>query len=130
MKEVMNYKQKQLVTAHLSLVPRMVRSLTRSFTYLSQDEFDELTQTGYLALCNAAMNAAPHSHSHPMQGQQSEMRFTITGETAENGKMLSAHWMHSLLLRMAVPMNRNLCFKKQTHCPLNRLCSWRNLLLT
>ena len=46
MKEVMNYKQKQLVTAHLSLVPRMVRSLTRSFTHLSQDEFDELTQTG------------------------------------------------------------------------------------
>ena len=59
MKEVMNYKQKQLVTAHLSLVPRMVRSLTRSFTYLSQDEFDELTQTGYLALCNAAMKCSP-----------------------------------------------------------------------
>ena len=58
MKEVMNYKQKQLVTAHLSLVPRMVRSLTRSFTHLSQDEFDELTQTGYLALCNAAMKCS------------------------------------------------------------------------
>lgn len=59
MNEVMNYKQKQLVTAHLSLVPRMVRSLTRSFSHLSQDEFDELTQTGYLALCNAAMKCSP-----------------------------------------------------------------------
>ena len=50
---IMSYEQKQLVTTHLSLVPRMVRALTRSFTNLSQDEFDELTQTGYLALCNA-----------------------------------------------------------------------------
>ena len=59
MNEVMNDEQKQLVTAHLSLVPRMIRSLTRSFTHLSQDEFDELTQTGYLALCNAAMKCSP-----------------------------------------------------------------------
>ncbi len=55
----MNYEQKQLVIAHLSLVPRMVRALTRSFSHLSQDEFDELTQTGYLALCNAAMKCSP-----------------------------------------------------------------------
>jgi RNA polymerase sigma factor (sigma-70 family) len=59
MNEVMNDEQKQLVTAHLSLVPRMIRSLTRSFTHLSRDEFDELTQTGYLALCNAAMKCSP-----------------------------------------------------------------------
>ena len=56
---IMSYEQKQLVTAHLSLVPRMVRALTRSFSHLSQDEFDELTQTGYLALCNAAMKCSP-----------------------------------------------------------------------
>jgi RNA polymerase sigma factor (sigma-70 family) len=56
---IMSYEQKQLVTTHLSLVPRMVRALTRSFTNLSQDEFDELTQTGYLALCNAAMKCSP-----------------------------------------------------------------------
>ncbi len=59
MNEVMNDEQKQLVTTHLSLVPRMIRSLTRSFTHLSRDEFDELTQTGYLALCNAAMKCSP-----------------------------------------------------------------------
>ena len=59
MNEVMNDEQKQLVTAYLSLVPRMIRSLTRSFTHLSRDEFDELTQTGYLALCNAAMKCSP-----------------------------------------------------------------------
>ncbi|MEY8414289.1 sigma-70 family RNA polymerase sigma factor [Lachnospiraceae bacterium 62-26] len=59
MNEVMNDEQKQLVTAYLSLVPRMIRSLTQSFTHLSRDEFDELTQTGYLALCNAAMKCSP-----------------------------------------------------------------------
>ena len=56
---IMSYEQKQLVTTHLSLVPRMVRALTKSFSHLSQDEFDELTQTGYLALCNAAMKCSP-----------------------------------------------------------------------
>ena len=59
MNGIMSYEQKQLVTSHLSLVPRMVRALTRSFSHLSQDEFDELTQTGYLALCNAAMKCSP-----------------------------------------------------------------------
>ena len=56
---IMSYEQKQLVTTHLSLVPRMVRALTRSFSHLTQDEFDELTQTGYLALCNATMKCSP-----------------------------------------------------------------------
>ena len=59
MNGIMNYEQKELVNAHLSLGPRMVRALTRSFTNLSQDEFEELTQTGYLALCNAAMKWNP-----------------------------------------------------------------------
>ena len=65
MEKIMSYEQKQLVTAHLSLVPRMVRALTRSFTNLSQDEFDELTQTGYLALCNAAMKYSPTQPFQP-----------------------------------------------------------------
>lgn len=55
MNGIMSNEQKQLVAAHLSLVPRMVRALTRSFTNLPKDEFDDLTQTGYLALCNAAV---------------------------------------------------------------------------
>lgn len=59
MSETMSTEQKQLVNAHLNLVPQMVRSLTRSFSYLSRDEFDELTQTGYLALCNAAVKCNP-----------------------------------------------------------------------
>ena len=62
---IMSYEQKQLVTTHLSLVPRMVRALTRSFSHLSQDEFDELTQTGYLALCNAAMKCSPTQPFQP-----------------------------------------------------------------
>ena len=65
MNGIMSYEQKQLVTAHLSLVPRMVRALTRSFSHLSQDEFDELTQTGYLALCNAAMKCSPAQPFQP-----------------------------------------------------------------
>lgn len=59
MNGTMNYEQRQLVTSNLSLVPRMVRALTRSFSHLSQDEFEELTQTGYLALCNAAVKCSP-----------------------------------------------------------------------
>lgn len=59
MNGIMNYEQKQLVTTHLSLVPRMVHALTRSYSHLSQEEFEELTQTGYLALCSAAMKWNP-----------------------------------------------------------------------
>ena len=62
---IISDEQKQLVTTHLSLVPRMVRALTRSFSHLSQDEFDELTQTGYLALCNAAMKCSPAQPFQP-----------------------------------------------------------------
>ena len=46
MNGIMSNEQKQLVAAHLSLVPRMVRALTRSFTNLSKVEFDDLTQIG------------------------------------------------------------------------------------
>lgn len=55
----MNQEQKELVNTHLDLVPRMVHVLTRSFSHLTQDEFDELTQTGYLALCSAATKCSP-----------------------------------------------------------------------
>lgn len=59
MSETMNQKQKQLVKEHLDLVPRMVRALTRSYSHLSKDEYEELTQTGYLALCHAAVKCNP-----------------------------------------------------------------------
>lgn len=59
MNGIMTYEQKQLVKQHLDLVPRMVCALTRGYSHLSQDEFDELRQTGYLALCNAAMKYNP-----------------------------------------------------------------------
>lgn len=47
--------ERQLVETHLDLVPEMIAVLTRSCTYLSLDESEELTQIGYLALCRAAM---------------------------------------------------------------------------
>ena len=62
---IMSYEQKQLVTSHLSLVPRMVRALTRSFTNLPKDEFDELTQTGYLALCIEYIKCSPTQPFQP-----------------------------------------------------------------
>ena len=43
----------QLIEEHMDLVPFMVRVLTRS-CYLTSDEQEELLQTGYLGLCNAA----------------------------------------------------------------------------
>lgn len=59
MNGIMNEEQKQLVKKHLDLVPRMVRALTRNYSHLPRDEFEELTQTGYLALCHAAIKRDP-----------------------------------------------------------------------
>lgn len=59
MNGIMNEEQKQLVKKHLDLVPRMVRALTRSYSHLPKDEFEELAQTGYLALCHAAIKRDP-----------------------------------------------------------------------
>lgn len=44
----------QLIEDHLDLVPKMVRALTASYTRLPHQEYEELAQTGYLALCHAA----------------------------------------------------------------------------
>lgn len=52
---MMSLLEKELVEEHLELVPRMVEALTHSCSRLSCDEKDELMQTGYLALCRAAM---------------------------------------------------------------------------
>ncbi len=59
MSGIMNEEQRQLVKKHLDLVPRMVRTLTRNYSHLPRDEFEELTQTGYLALCHAAIKRDP-----------------------------------------------------------------------
>lgn len=48
--------EKQLAEQHLYLVPQMVSTLTRSYSNLSMDETEELTQAGYLALCRSAMH--------------------------------------------------------------------------
>ena len=106
---IMSYEQKQLVTTHLSLVPRMVRALTRSFSHLSQDEFDELTQTGYLALCNAAMKCSPTQPFPPYA--RAAIRNAIYDYWRDCGKRKSAFCS---LIELDVPMNRNLCFIKQT----------------
>lgn len=54
--QIMTTWEKQLAEKHLNLVPQMVAAMTRSYSNLSVDESEELTQTGYLALCRAAMN--------------------------------------------------------------------------
>lgn len=48
-----NKPYQQLIENYMDLVPFMVRALTRT-CYLTSDEYDELLQTGYLGLCNAA----------------------------------------------------------------------------
>lgn len=54
--QIMTPWEKQLAEEHLNLVPQMVAAMTRSYSNLSVDESEELTQIGYLALCRAAMN--------------------------------------------------------------------------
>lgn len=44
----------RLIVEHLELVPKIVRSLTFSYSRLPVQEYEELTQIGYLALCQAA----------------------------------------------------------------------------
>ncbi len=51
--------QKQLVEEHLYLVPMMVSAMTRSYSQLSKEESEELTQIGCLALCRAAVYCDP-----------------------------------------------------------------------
>ena len=38
----------------MDLVPQMIRSMTRTSAYVSEEEQQELCQIGYLALCRAA----------------------------------------------------------------------------
>lgn len=51
----MTPRQRQLAEEHMALVPRMVSALTKGFS-LSSDQRRELCQTGYLALCRAAVS--------------------------------------------------------------------------
>ena len=44
----------RLIMEHLEPVPKMVRSLTFSYSHLPLQEYEELAQIGYLALCQAA----------------------------------------------------------------------------
>lgn len=47
----LNTAQKQLVETSMDLVPQMIRSMTRTSAYVSEEEQQELCQIGYLALC-------------------------------------------------------------------------------
>lgn len=51
----MTPRQRQLAEEHMDLVPRMVAALTKGFP-LNSDQRRELCQTGYLALCRAAVS--------------------------------------------------------------------------
>lgn len=50
----MTEAEKQLAEKHLHLVPQIVSAMTRAYSNLSNEESEELTQIGYLALCRAA----------------------------------------------------------------------------
>ena len=51
----LNKKQKQLVEKSMDLVPIMIRSMTRTAAYVTEEEQQELCQIGYLALCRSAV---------------------------------------------------------------------------
>lgn len=65
MDKALNHEQIQLVKNHLHLVPQMVHALTRCYSHLSREESEELIQTGYLALCNAAVKYNPETPFPP-----------------------------------------------------------------
>ena len=113
---IMSYEQKQLVTTHLSLVPRMVRALTRSFTNLSKDEFDELTQTGYLALCNAAMKCSPTQPFPPYA--RAAIRNAIYDYWRDCGKRKSAFCSLDAILtaEQAVLSKESFSYLKRLEC--------------
>lgn len=46
--------KKRLVEDHLELVPQMIYALNRSYGQLPRQEYEDLIQTGYLALCHAS----------------------------------------------------------------------------
>ena len=64
----MTTNQKQLAEEHMDLVPRMVAVLTKRFP-LCNDQWQELCQVGYLALCRAAVSCkegysfSPYAHA-------------------------------------------------------------------
>ena len=53
--ESLHKKQKQLVEKSMDLVPIMIRSMTRTAAYVTEEEQQELCQIGYLALCRSAV---------------------------------------------------------------------------
>lgn len=55
----------QLIEENMDLVPQMVNVLTRNYSNLSLEEYEELTQTSYLALCNAASKYDGHRPFRP-----------------------------------------------------------------
>ncbi|MDY5457405.1 MAG: sigma factor, partial [Bariatricus sp.] len=55
----------QLIEENMDLVPQMVNVLTRNYLNLSLEEYEELTQTSYLALCNAASKYDGHRPFRP-----------------------------------------------------------------
>lgn len=50
----LNLEQKQLVENTMEMVPKMIGAMTRTCTYVTEEEQQELCQIGYLALCRAA----------------------------------------------------------------------------
>lgn len=54
MNRTLNCTQKQLVEDSMYLVPQMVYAMTKTCTYVTEEEQQELCQIGYLALCRAA----------------------------------------------------------------------------
>lgn len=53
---IMTEDEKRLVEQHLHLVNKIVNAVTRSYKNLLPEDFEDLIQNGYLALCRAAMN--------------------------------------------------------------------------
>ena len=82
----MTPRQRQLAEEHMDLVPRMVAALTKGFS-LSSDQRRELCQTGYLALCRAAVSCRdgydfpPYANAAIRNAIYDSWRHEIRGKT-------------------------------------------------
>lgn len=113
----LNKKQKQLVEKSMDLVPIMIRSMTRTAAYVTEEEQQELCQIGYLALCRSAVGFE-EDHSSLMPKLSSVMPSLTTGGKLPVTAPCSVLWTkHHLKMNISIIV---ICFPTRIHKQLTR----------
>ena len=114
----LNKKQKQLVEKSMDLVPIMIRSMTRTAAYVTEEEQQELCQIGYLALCRSLSDLRKEDHSSLMPKLSSVMPSLTTGGKLPVTAPCSVLWTkHHLKMNISIIV---ICFPTRIHKQLTR----------